>query len=235
MEEFANKEAFLNNLYARLQTTPTKTADHPFKSPTNLPAETLSELSEEELLEVLTESCRRVHAQLMKTTRDNLLNVLDHVFTDYQDGQILLPQVPLVEDYDILNLQNESRRFVKWNLAGTKREDNIHLAETSNIALSFPKFLLAESGTIVVESSDVQGRSFHFLPRHYVAIVKKSQVVPRMTQAASYFDEKVQHQQRIGSCLHFISGPSNSGDIEMQLVTGLHGPVAVSYVLIEDE
>lgn len=55
-------------------------------------------------------------------------------------------------------------------------------------------------------------------------------MVPRSTQAATWLDEN----KKPGSTLHFISGPSNSGDIEMQLVVGLHGPLEINYVIVKD-
>ena len=55
-------------------------------------------------------------------------------------------------------------------------------------------------------------------------------MVSRSTQAATCLHEN----KKAGSTLYFISGPSNSGNIEIQLVVGLHGPSEINYVIVKD-
>ena len=73
----------------------------------------------------------------------------------------------------------------------------------------------------------------YILPKHYISIIPFSKLVPRSTQPAAFI-QKNRKGEKIGSAIHFISGPSNSGDIEMQLVVGLHGPLEVCYVVVMD-
>ncbi|MGH2192969.1 LUD domain-containing protein, partial [Enterococcus faecalis] len=54
------------------------------------------------------------------------------------------------------------------------------------------------------------------------------------TQQTALDKKKRQKGEKTGPAIHFISGPSNSGDSEMQLVVGLHGPLEVCYVVVMD-
>ena len=64
--------------------------------------------------------------------------------------------------------------------------------------------------------------------------ITKEEDVEELERLVDYYTDKIEKGEKIGSAIHFISGPSNSGDIEMQLVVGLHGPLEVCYVVVMD-
>ena len=142
-------------------------------------------------------------------------------------GSVMIPDDPQFEEF---NVQINQGQVVKWQKGSEHRQENIDNATNANVGVAFAKFFLAESATIAVESSSGQGRSLHFLPTHYISIIPQSRVVADMRRAADYFDVN----QEAGRTINFISGPSNSGDIEMELVIGLHGPLEISYLIVKD-
>ena len=177
-----------------------------------------------------------IHTNLVETTQENLLTTIQQIVAEFGGGNLLLPTDARFEAYGLADLAKslEAVSVKQWQPGSEQREANIQTAAQANIAIAFAEFLLAESGTIVVESNAGQGRALHFLPKHYISIIPFSKLVPRSTQPAAFYTEKIEKGEKIGSAIHFISGPSNSGDIEMQLVVGLHGPLEVCYVVVMD-
>ena len=199
----------------------------PYTPISDLPQTHLADLSTDELLELAKEQARRVSANLVETTSSEMNEIIHGLIDKSGGGQIMIPST---DEFEKLGVNVISDQLVKWKIGKENRDENINAAQNSNVVVAVPKFFLAESATIVVESEAGQGRSLHFLPTHYISVIPLSRMVPRSTQAAAWFDE----HKKPGSTLHFISGPSNSGDIEMQLVVGLHGPLEINYVIVKD-
>lgn len=200
----------------------------PYKPISDLPETHLADKSKAELIALAKEQAKFVSANLVETTSSKLNGVIAELIEQSGGGQIMLP-TDLNGDFEKYGIEVQGET-VNWQVGVEHRDENITNAQNSNVAVAFAKFFLAESATIVVESHAGQGRSLHFLPTHYISIIPLSRVLPRSTQAAAFFAEN----QKESSTLHFISGPSNSGDIEMELVVGLHGPLAINYVIVND-
>lgn len=235
-----NRESFLENLREKLGIERQNVKDHPFHPINDLPETTLSDKSAEELLEIAKKRVEKINTKLIETTQAQLENTIEQLIDQLGQGNILLPIDERFSEHGLEKFtqanhsDKRNEQFLFWQKGQEQREVNITNAQSANIAIAFAEFLLAESGSVVVETNAGQGRSLHFLPKHYISIIPMSKIVPRSTQAAAYYAEKQATGEKIGSAIHFISGPSNSGDIEMQLVVGLHGPLAVYYIIVKD-
>jgi L-lactate dehydrogenase complex protein LldG len=101
----------------------------------------------------------------------------------------------------------------------------------ADLGISGVDHLIAETGSIALLTQPSEPRSLSLLPPIHIAVAETSQLLPDL------FDlfEPALWQQRPGgvpSCLSLITGPSKTGDIELRLVTGVHGPGEVHVVLV---
>ncbi len=89
----------------------------------------------------------------------------------------------------------------------------------ADIGISSVDVAIAETGTLVVCSRPGQERLATLLPPVHVAIVDAHQIVPDLFDAFERLDPL-----SLASNIALITGPSKTGDIELQLTTGVHGP-----------
>lgn len=101
---------------------------------------------------------------------------------------------------------------------------------TADLSISGVDYLIAETGTVVLLTRPEEPRSLSLLPPVHIAIAERGQLLPDL------FDlfELPLWQERGGppSCLTLITGPSKTGDIELRLVTGVHGPGELHVILV---
>jgi L-lactate dehydrogenase complex protein LldG len=91
--------------------------------------------------------------------------------------------------------------------------------------------LIAETGSLVVESSPTEPRSLSLLPPLHIVVAGRAQILADLFDL--FLSERPPHEPGLPSCLSLITGPSKTGDIELRLVTGVHGPGEVHVVLID--
>jgi len=194
--------------------------------------EVLKDATIDELVEVLKNHCERIHTSFFQSSKLTLTDVLKGVVDGYGGGPIVIPRDDRFKDFGLLSLLQKEYDLHEWDYERSR--ENIILSEQANIGITFSEITLAESGTVVLFSSRDKGRSVSLLPKVHISIIPKSTIVPRMTQAAQMIAEKVKNQEVLPSCINYITGPSNSADIEMNLVVGVHGPLKAAYIVVDD-
>jgi len=86
---------------------------------------------------------------------------------------------------------------------------------------------LAETGTLVLHSRPGNERGLSLLPPVHVAVVRESDIVPDLVDAAC----ALAALRRMPSAVTLVTGPSKTADIEGVLVTGVHGPGRLHIIL----
>ncbi|MBI2886587.1 MAG: LUD domain-containing protein [Chloroflexi bacterium] len=95
---------------------------------------------------------------------------------------------------------------------------------------------IAESGTLVLVTNEGNGRLVSALPPVHVAILGVEKIVPTLEDAAAVLRllPRSATGQKLSVYTSFITGPSRTGDIELSMTTGVHGPKEVHIILLDN-
>jgi L-lactate dehydrogenase complex protein LldG len=231
-----NRDAFITKVSSRLGRKQINTEAPARNYKYNPQLEVHANASKDQLTEILEKQCANVRATFVRSTKATLPSVLKEVVVNYGGGSVALWDDKRYGEFGLDNLLQEELPAENVLVHVWKPEagrKNIDFANKANVGLTISEITLAESGTVTHYSGNGKGRSMNFLPENSVVLVPKSSLVPRITQAAKIMRENAKNGQ-LASCVNFITGPSNSADIELILVVGVHGPVRATYILIED-
>jgi L-lactate dehydrogenase complex protein LldG len=84
---------------------------------------------------------------------------------------------------------------------------------------------LADTGSVVLAASPEEPRANSLLPEVHVSLLAEDRILPGLGELFEAVGGS------LPSALAIVTGPSRSGDIEQQLVVGVHGPGEVHVVL----
>jgi len=100
-----------------------------------------------------------------------------------------------------------------------------------DLGLSTAQWGIAETGTLVLASAEERHRLASLLPPRHVALLARSRLLGTLGEAF----------ERLGAgaagpasrTITFVTGPSRTADIELELVVGVHGPKHLTVLLVD--
>lgn len=175
-----------------------------------------------EELEALGGHGKRVAS--LQEARDYILAVARE-----RDAKLILRwDVPELEELGVDGpLEEAGVEVAAWR----NLEDFRGVAGRADIGLSTAAWAIAETGTLVLEHGPGMGRSVTLLPPTYVAVVPVEKILRTVPEAVEKYARSGAGGLPANVCFH--TGPSRSGDIEMSLFIGMHGPGDVHVVLVD--
>src|SRR5262249_3454442 len=105
---------------------------------------------------------------------------------------------------------------------------SVDASSRADLGVTAASAAIATTGTLVQESHLVGGRSVSLLPPVHLCVVPASVVVPSSAEVL----RRLGDGRTLPSNLVLITGPSRSGDIELVMALGVHGPVTVEIALL---
>lgn len=103
-------------------------------------------------------------------------------------------------------------------------------AELADVPLGITscRFAIADTGTVLITMDDETNRLMSLLPMIHVVLFTPEQLVPNLSQAL----RRIRADGDLGRAITLISGPSRTGDIELTLTVGVHGPKEIHAILV---
>jgi L-lactate dehydrogenase complex protein LldG len=147
----------------------------------------------------------------------------------------------LVEELDLEKALADSGLNLYWApgardaiAADRRKAFRIQLEETL-IGITTADFCVADTATLVLRERPGQPGSVSLVPSVHVAVIRETQLLPDFNALYARLEaERRDDPEALTGRMTFISGPSKTGDIELVMVDGAHGPRALHLIVIRD-
>ncbi len=106
---------------------------------------------------------------------------------------------------------------------------NAHDIFRFDIGISTAQAAIAETGTLVLDSTRERHRLVSLVPPVHIAIIRASQIYRTLGEVLTV----IRGVKEVSPAITFITGPSRTADIELTLAIGVHGPQEL-YVVIDE-
>ena len=106
---------------------------------------------------------------------------------------------------------------------------NAHDIFRFDAGISTAQAAIAETGTLVLDSTRERHRLVSLVPPAHIAIINASSICATLSDALAL----LRNEKEISPAVTFITGPSRTADIELTLTIGVHGPQQLFVIINE--
>ncbi|MSQ93008.1 MAG: hypothetical protein EXR98_00460 [Gemmataceae bacterium] len=163
---------------------------------------------------------------------DAVLHTIQSILQAHNARKILLTCGGLIDRLDLPARLRELSLEVRTtdDVQSDPREDFF----SDDVGITNVHRLIAETGSVVLASKPNEPRSASLLPPVHICLADHSQLLSDLFDLFDIFAPTGSSIQSLPpSCLTLITGPSKTGDIELKLVTGVHGPGEIHVIICD--
>lgn len=178
-------------------------------------------MTDKTYLQKFVEAAQRVGAEVIQL--DSLKDAASYVASK-STGRTLIPDTALAQKHDLAKLMTNAGIEV---YAGEYRK----AGHVPAAGVTFCNFAMADTGTVVLESTDENIRLATTLPELHFVIVDPQKILKDNLEATEPMT--AMHSGSAPRFVAYITGPSRTADIERVLTIGCHGPRELHILVVE--
>ena len=147
---------------------------------------------------------------------------------------LLGEQEELIEKINELIREIGAQSVSFWNMNPLKSLEFTSETDlaTVDIGITGVDFAIAETGTLVLLSGPKQPRLTSLLPPVHISILERKNIVANIHVLFERLGKFYESYDKLCSCISFITGPSRTADIELNLTLGVHGPGRAIVIIV---
>ncbi len=167
-----------------------------------------------------------------------LQEVLQSILKTTPESNVVLTRNPLIGNLRIISmLQEQGVKVTAWQGKndGPGVEDFQRASFEAQVGVTGVDYVLAETGSLVVSSRTEGTQLASLAPPVHIALYRPEQVAAGIEEIIDWLGSQGSEASPApGRSVVFITGPSRTGDIELTITVGVHGPQEVHAILIGD-
>lgn len=121
--------------------------------------------------------------------------------------------------------------LVRYPQAALNPRERYAIAAQAELGITGADWGIALSGTVVINSNSQRGRAVSLIPPRHLTFIEAAKIRDNLGDVL----EEIYASGNPSSAIELITGPSRTSDIEMDLSIGVHGPIEVYVIIMEDE
>jgi L-lactate dehydrogenase complex protein LldG len=149
--------------------------------------------------------------------------------------EVALSDSPLLDEMNLrAQVAAHSMNACRATDFAGKRDELIARLESCGAGVSAVEYAIAETGTVVVSSDREGGLLVSLLPAVHIALLRSGQIVASLAEAVIKLKRDYMGRDAACRSVTFITGPSRTGDVELVLSIGVHGPKQLHLIIVDE-
>jgi L-lactate dehydrogenase complex protein LldG len=161
-----------------------------------------------------------------------VVDKLAEICAENKGQEIALSGAELFAEID-LAAAFAARGFSTFGPGETDHEKLIARLANCGVGVTAADYAIAETGTIVLSSDEPNALLVSLLPPVHIAVLRSWQIVGALDEVISRLGQERIDRPNATRSVTLITGPSRTGDVELVLSIGVHGPKELHLIILD--